>query len=176
MRQQYEYVARIAPISRPLDVPDESGEWFAIGETFERDCFVGQDPMRIPVILRHDDERVVGYLTALSRSQGWHIASFRLDPSKTRSVIAEELLRVGWPVSIGFRRGRLVEGNGGRHYTQVTLDELSVLEPGDTPAYPGAEVVSMIPIVSAREAKAAASSAVATRHVRYFDNPGLTIR
>jgi hypothetical protein len=157
MRTQYEYVARIAPIAKPLDVPDTSGEWYAIGETFERDCFVGQDPTRIPVILRHDGARVVGRLNALTRAKGWHIASFRLDPSRSLSVVAEELLRVGAGVSIGFRRGRLVERNGGRHYTQVTLDELSVLGPDDRPVYDGAQIIATIPIVSARQAPATAS-------------------
>src|SRR5262245_26337260 len=109
MRQQYEYVARIAPITKPLDVPDPSGEWCAIAEKFERDCLVGQDPTKIPVVLRHDESKVVGSLTRLVRAQGWHIASFRLDPSRTLAVVAEEWLRVGAGVSIGFDRGRQVE-------------------------------------------------------------------
>ena len=52
---------------------------------------------------------------------------------------------MGWPVSIGFQRGRLVERNGGRQYTQVTLDELSVLDHGDKPVYEGAVIVSVVP-------------------------------
>jgi hypothetical protein len=160
-----QYVARIAPIVTALDVWHDEHE--RVSERFDRDVFVGQDATRVPVILRHDHRRPVGYLESLSRSGGWHVAAFRLDHSIARSAIAADLLRVGAPVSIGFNAKRARTEYGLRTYAQVELVELSVLGREDRPVYPGAQIVSVIDL-GARQARheLAAEEPGATRHVR----------
>ena len=159
-----QYLARIAPLVTPLDVPADT-ELGMVRESFERDAFTGTEPREVPVILRHDPGRVVGHLDRLFRSGGWHCASFRLDASIARSAIAEELLQPGSPVSIGFDVERVRTSRSGvvRQYTLVRLNELSVLERGDRPVYPGARVVSVIPLERGSNVHREDG---ATRHVR----------
>ena len=97
---------------------------------------------------------------------GWHCAVFRLDRSNNLSAIAEDLLRAGAPVSIGFSRLRAIEDDYGftRQYTLVQLNELSVLGSGDTPVYDGARIVYVLPEVPARTARPPADTILRRPH------------
>jgi phage head maturation protease len=135
------YVARIAPIKEFHDVARDE-----IAERFERDAFLTVDPTKVPVVLHHDDEKPVGRLDGLSRSRGWHVASFRLNHSVVRSAVVADWLRPGWPVSIGFRslHSRTWADGGLVEHTIVELLELTVVDGDTDPVYPGAQIVSVI--------------------------------
>jgi hypothetical protein len=116
-------------------------------ESFELGAFVGT-PERVPVLLRHRDEDVVGHLLSpLTVSLGWHVAAFVLDHERPLSALAADRLRVGSPVSIGFHSrwlDRALAEVGVRLHTSAELVELSIAGPNDHAGFPGAEVVSIV--------------------------------
>lgn len=142
------YVARLAPVDKGVTVfaRDVGGEHSDILEKFERDCFSHHkdDPTKIAVILRHDDDEPVGHVVQLSRSNGWHVATFELDHSVNRSAVAADRLRVGSPVSIGFKRLHGRYDPGYAHHTIAELLEITVLGYGERPAIEGAEVIMVL--------------------------------
>ena len=157
------YIAAIAPVSttpetairRGIDVAGDDGE--RVTESLERHAFTGTEVDTIPVLLRHNPRHVVGRLTQLARSGGWHIASFVLDPDKTLAPAAADLLRLGCGVSVAFdslhENSRLAQV-GVRQFTLVRLRELSILGAGDKPVYPGACIVAIVPRAGRKPAAA----------------------
>lgn len=81
------YSARIAPASDTwreaiylgAEVVDGGRRWT---ESFAHDAFLRSDEPT-PVVLSHEDHRVVGHVVVRIAHNGWHIADFRLDiPSR----------------------------------------------------------------------------------------------
>jgi hypothetical protein len=85
----------------------------------------------------------VGQITITIAHKGWFHADFMLDHSKLLSCVAADRLKVGTPVSIGFHslsRDKSLAESGYQWHTLAQLDELSILAPGEKPAFPGATV------------------------------------
>jgi hypothetical protein len=100
--------------------------------------------------LRHDDARVAGRLSWLGVAGGWWRCAFTLDHTLL-GALAEDWLRVGTPVSIGFDtlRSRELGESGIVHRQLARLNEVSLVDRG---AYEGAQVISKIEIPSRRAA------------------------
>ena len=155
----YEYVARLAPIGKTLDVVDpHSGERMA--EQFTAWTFLGdrEHPERIRLDLDHCN-RDAGRVTGLHVACGWWIARFRVNFS-LMGALAEDRLHVGRCVSIGF--DPILEVPMGhsdvRQYQMATLNEISIVR---SSAYAGAKVISMIAMTPTRRRT---TSTVATSH------------
>lgn len=144
------YIARIAPCATTwreamrhgASVVDNRKRWT---ESFAPNAFIATDKPA-PVILSHHDGKPVGQVSGCWTDNGWHVASFDLDHSRSLSAVALDRLDVGVPVSIGFRGLRhdtKLAGDGVMWHTLARLDELSILYPDERPAYPGAKVVHM---------------------------------
>ena len=142
------YSARIAPctanageaIRNGIDVIDQGRRWT---ESIREGALIKPTHKTIPVLLSHDESRAVGKIHQLISHNGWWIADFTLDHSQTMSCVALDLLRVGAPVSVGYRSLRhdpSLAKVGVMQHTVALLQELSILRHGDRPAYPGAEV------------------------------------
>lgn len=145
------YICRLAPCSETwrdaiyhgVDVIHRGKRWT---ESFSPDAFITTETP-VPVVLSHADEKIVGHVTSRTTHGGWHIAAFKLDHDRNLSAVAADRLRVGVPVSIGFRTLRhdpiLAETSVLRH-TVARLDELSVLAADEVPALPGARITSIL--------------------------------
>jgi hypothetical protein len=145
------YRARFAPSSSDwraaiyngVEVVDD-GLW---KESFADGAFL--TPAKpVPVVLGHNEAKVVGEVVARTTDGGWHIADFTLDHSRALSAVALDLLRIGTPVSIGarsLRHDKLLAEDGVKRHTIATLDEISILGPGETPAYRGAQITHVLP-------------------------------
>lgn len=147
-RPGYEYTARLCPIDTFVDVVDrEAGKEV---ERFNRFTFTGQlkDPTQVLVNLRHNEGEVVGALTKLWPTSTWWMARFVLDRNRNLSVVAEEFIEVGTPVSISFTPDPIHTRDssglltGIADYQLAKLKSVAVLPNGHA-AYEGAEVVSM---------------------------------
>lgn len=101
--------------------------------------------------------------------EGWWHLEFELKPSLTMSCVAADNLRVGSPVSVGYRTLRHDESLtdiGVKWHTVAILNKLSILRHGEKPAYPGAEVTFILPrkhIPRVAKSQPAAPPARATR-------------
>ena len=119
-------------------------------------------------MLSHAPDKVVGHVCNRIAHKGWHHVTFQLDHSKNLSCVARDLLKVGTPVSIGCRSlahdKSLAERKVKRH-TVAKLDELSILGPGEHPAYAGAQVTEILE-PSAKRAPAPARPAPVIRRSR----------
>ena len=144
------YSARIAPstpnwreaLHNGAVVTDNGRLW---RESFAPDAFLPSDKP-IPVVLSHEDHRVVGHIGVRVAHRGWHICDFMLDHSIARSAIALDMLKVGTAVSIGFSplaHDESLAGQGVKWHTRCRLDELSILRPDETPGYRGAKIVAI---------------------------------
>jgi hypothetical protein len=130
-------------IRNGLDIVDRGELW---RESFAPDAWITTaDPA--PVVLSHFDERVVGHVSSRVVSGGWHVAAFVLDHSRGLAGVALDRLRVGAPVSIGFRRlrhDRSLAEQGVKRHTLARLDELSILAADEKPAFPGARITQIL--------------------------------
>ena len=155
----YEYVARLAPINKTLDVVDpHSGERMA--EQFTEWTFQGdrEHPERIRLDLDHCN-RDAGRVTGLHVACGWWVARFRVNHT-LMGALAEDKLHIGANVSIGFDPILQVPmGHSDvRQYQMAKLNEVSIVK---SSAYEGAKVISMIAMIPTRRR---ATSTVATSH------------
>jgi phage head maturation protease len=145
------YICRIAPCSEDwrdairngADVIDR-GE--LLRESFAPDAWIATaDPA--PAILSHNEKQIVGHVSSRAVSAGWHVAAFVLDHSRNLSGIALDRLRIGAPVSIGFRairHDKTLAESGVKRYTLARLDELSILAADEKPAFPGARITQIL--------------------------------
>ena len=157
------YSARIAPASADwreairngVEVIDGGRCW---RESFAHNAFIASDKPT-PVVLSHFDDKVVGYVAVRIAHGGWHIADFTLDHSRVLSSIALDRLRVGAPVSIGFRslhHDELLAEDGIKRHTAARLDELSILGPNEIPAFRGAKIMRIHELKPKRASRARA--------------------
>jgi phage head maturation protease len=141
------YSAQIAPCSADwreairngIDVVDEGRRWT---ESIAENAFL-PTTKPVPVLLSHDESRPVGEVIVRIAHKGWFHVDFKLDASKLHSCVAADRLKVGTPVSIGFRtlkHDEQLAKNGVMRHTLARFDELSILGPGDMPGYPGAKI------------------------------------
>jgi hypothetical protein len=134
------YVARLLPLDRTIRVTNGQGrrslEHFAHGVfALER-----KQPGRVQVLLDHDERKAVGHLEALWRHDGWLLGSFQLDKRSSWELVAEDRLRIGCPISVGYTPTveADVRGDGIKRMLCGLLDEVSLV---DVAAIPGAEIV-----------------------------------
>jgi hypothetical protein len=135
-----EFTARFAPI----------GEWHrvdGIEERFTEAAFENQGLSKypearrtIPVVLRHEEDKVAGSVEAVWPMEGWWHARFKLNPQTISACIAADTLKVGTPVSPCFTPVCWRDNGASRQYEQVWLSELSILMYHQRPAYRGAQV------------------------------------
>lgn len=136
------FEARIAPASASLaeairhvlDV--DRGK---LQESFAHDAF--RSYTDVPIVLSHRESFVVGRTIVGTVSGGWHHLDFTLDERYW------DLARVGTAISISFIPAPYhVETPFGRvrRYTRAKLTEMSLLGPGELPAYPGACVTGIL--------------------------------
>ena len=135
-----EVTARFAPIA----------EWHrvdGIEERFTESAFENQGLSRfpevsrtIPVVLRHEEDKIAGAIEHVWPQEGWWHARFKLNPSKIHACIAADHLKVGTPVSPGFLAARWRDDGASRQYERAWLTELSILMYSQRPAYRGAQV------------------------------------
>jgi hypothetical protein len=101
------YSAQIAPCSADwreairngIDVVDDDRRWT---ESIAENAFL-PTTRPVPVVLSHDESRPVGEVVVRIAHRGWFHVDFRLDASKLLACVAADRLKVGTPVSIGFR-------------------------------------------------------------------------
>jgi phage head maturation protease len=147
------YTAKIAActandreaIRNGIDVNDEGQRW---KESIREGSLITPAHKTLPVLLSHDNKKPVGEIQRVFSEDGWWWADFTLDPSKTFSCVAADNLRVGSPVSVGYRTLRHDESlakAGVKWHTSAILDEVSVLNHGEHPAYSGAEIAFILP-------------------------------
>jgi hypothetical protein len=139
------YVARVAPasstlresVSNAVSVVDVDRSW---SETFAEDAWIA-DAAPPPVMLRHDDEdTIVGHVVSRPVvSDGWHVASFQLDPGRPLASVAFDRLRHGAPVSIGARSLRRDDNHlsGVRRHLLARFEHVAIVGPGEVPGYLG---------------------------------------
>ena len=135
-----EFTARFAPIE----------EWHrvdGIEERFTEEAFKNQGLSKypevrrtIPVVLRHEQDKVAGAVEAVWPMEGWWCARFKLNPQTISACIAADTLEVGTPVSPCFTPVRWRDNGASRQYEQAWLSELSILMYRQRPAYRGAQV------------------------------------
>lgn len=148
---QRTYIARIAPCSEDWREAIRLGEEVVDGgelwtESFAPDAFLASEEPA-PVVLDHADHKVVGHITQRTTHGGWHIAAFTLDHARNLSAVALDLLRIGAPVSIGFRalrHDKLLAEEMVKRHTIARLLELTILGPNETPAFRGAQITSIL--------------------------------
>ena len=141
---RYEYVARLIPIRKHLNVVDRTDG--LITEYFDDTCFAleRKHPDRVAVLLDHDITRVAGWLDTLLVHRGWLIGTFHLDLDSNAGAVAHDYIRCGTPVSVGFNPELTVErGSGIRHHVVAKLNEVSIIRTGIA-AYRGAQVTHRI--------------------------------
>jgi hypothetical protein len=135
-----EVTARFAPIA----------EWHrvdGIEERFTETAFENQGLSRfpevsrtIPVVLRHEKDKIAGAIERVWPQEGWWHARFKLNPSKIHACIAVDRLEVGTPVSPCFSPVSWTDNGAARRYDRAWLSELSILMYNQRPAYRGAQV------------------------------------
>ena len=159
------YIAQIAPCSRSwkeaiyrgVDVPDRGRVWT---ESFSEDAFIATGKP-VPVVLSHEEDKPVGKVETHVVHNAWHVVSFTVDHSRTLSSIALDRLRIGAPVSIGFRslaHDELLAQEGVKRHTVARLDELSVLRADEIPGYKGAKITQIIELPSTSPAAVSTAS------------------
>jgi hypothetical protein len=173
----YSYVARLLPLERSITVTNRHGrrsiEHFSNG-VFTRER---KRPGLVEVLLDHNERRVVAHLDALWPHDGWLLGSFQLDERSTWSGVAEDRLRIGCPISVGYTPTveADVRGDGIKRMLCGLLDEVSIVDVG---AVPGAEVVYKWPAPKQATRTAPGGEIIDTGGrtlVRYFETP-ITVR
>ncbi len=138
---RYQYVARLIPIRKQLEVVDRSEG--RIVEWFDETCFAleRKHPDRVAVLLDHDIARVAGWLDTLLVHRGWLLGTFHLDLDSNAGVVAHHYIQCGTPVSVGFNPDVTAEfGESGiRRHLVAKLNEVSIIRRG-LAAYRGAQV------------------------------------
>lgn len=137
---RYQYVARLIPIRKQLQVVDRNEG--TVIEWFDETCFAleRKHPDRVAVLLDHDVSRVAGWLDTLHVDKGWLIGTWHLDLDSNAGVVAADYTRRGTPVSVGFNDELTIERPSGiRHHVVAKLNEVSIIRNG-LPAYRGAQV------------------------------------
>ena len=151
----HRYTARIAPTSQTaIDaihagaaIVDERGE--RVTESFASGALIWPTKP-VPVLIDHDERFPVGFVTNFAERDGWHEATLVLNMDKPLADVAQEILRVGTPISLGAKsllRDESLADLGlaipvKRHLAAV-LEEVSILSPGVVPAYRGAKVIRL---------------------------------
>jgi hypothetical protein len=187
------YIARVAPASTDwreairngVQVIDDGRTWL---ETFADDAFL-PDTDRVPVLLgHHRTDKPVGWIASRTVHNGWHVAAFTLDHSRSLSAVALDRLRVGAPVSIGaesLRRDKQLIEDGVMRHTLARFDELTIVAPNEQPAYRGAQITQILESPAARgsspsdRAPAAAGEVVlhgGEKIRRVFENVTIRVR
>jgi hypothetical protein len=118
-----------------------------VRESLASDAFGTSDRASVPVVLGHDEDKVVGSVTGLVTSRGWHVAAFMLDASKPLACVAVDRLAAGARLSPGFvslERDALLDSDGIHWHQRALLREISILESGDIQWYAGATVTSVL--------------------------------
>jgi phage head maturation protease len=144
------YSAQIAPCSADwreaihngIDVVDDGRRWT---ESIAENAFL-PTTKPVPVLLSHDEAKPVGEVIVRIAHKGWFHVDFKLNASKLHSCIAADRLKVGTPVSIGFRtlgHDKSLAEKGVMRHTLVRFDELSILRADEIPAYRGAKITSI---------------------------------
>jgi hypothetical protein len=141
MSYHAEFTARFAPID----------EWHRVGginERYTESAFTMQGLSKypevsreIPVVLRHEKDKVAGRIESLWPMEGWWHARFKLTPSLWPSAVAVDHLKVGTPVSVGFSKVRSRDSGASRLFELCWMKELSILMWEQRPAYRGAQVM-----------------------------------
>lgn len=131
-------LARIAPIDRTSHVR-EPGRGIA-DIKLSRTAFEAQRPLvgDVPVLLNHDESKVVGRVVSLSTAGGWFVATLEIDDG------ADEVVRCGTPVSAGLELGQTWKANEWtsiEHVETATLSELSLCRRG---MVDGAEIITLL--------------------------------
>jgi hypothetical protein len=104
-----------------------------VRESLASDAFGTSDRASVPVVLGHDEDKVVGSVTGLVTSRGWHVAAFMLDASKPLACVAVDRLAAGARLSPGFvslERDALLDSDGIHWHQRALLREISILESG----------------------------------------------
>jgi hypothetical protein len=141
------YSAQIAPCSADwreairngIDVVDDGRRWT---ESIAENAFL-PTTKPVPVLLSHDESKPAGEVLVRIAHKGWFHVDFKLDASKLLACVAADRLRVGAPVSIGFRtlkHDEQLAKSGVMRHTLARFDELSILGPGEIGAYRGAKI------------------------------------
>ena len=149
----HRYVARIAPVSLTSTdaihagqiLIDESGQ--RVNESFAAGGLIWPTKP-CPVLIDHDEKFPVGFVSDFAERDGWNEATFVLNMDKPLADVAQEILRVGTPVSLGAKSLRRDESLADlglatpvKRHTIAFLQEVSILSPESRPAFKGAQVI-----------------------------------
>lgn len=152
---EHRYIARIAPCSSTAADAAHDGATFVEGGQRVRESFASGGltwPIEsVPVLLSHDESKRVGFVSEVAERDGWYEASFVLNMNRPLSRVAQDLLCVGAPVSIGAKSlgkdehlANLGTATAIHRHTKAVLEELSIIEPPFVAAYPGAKVIRIV--------------------------------
>ena len=159
----HRYTARIAPssptavdaIHAGVVIIDERGQ--RVTESIASGGLIWPTKP-IPVLIDHEERFPVGFISDVAERDGWHEATFVLDLDKPLADVAQELLRIGTPVSIGAKSllkdtslADLGLATPVTRHTTAVLQEVSILSPGVTPAYAAAKVTRITERGTARD-------------------------